>query len=145
MNPEAHKIVQEMEKHIPKPDWININNPGATHSYLTIQTSRLLILLAEDAEKSADKLAGQTDKLAEQIKKLLEIADAQKQLAHEAAKQTENLTEQTKRLVSETIKLTRFTKTLIWLTVAVVTSAIIQIGLMCFDLFVKYQHATAPH
>lgn len=138
MNPEAHKIVQEMGKHIPEPDWININNPGATHSYLTIQTSRLLILLAEDAEKSADKLARQTDRLAEQIKKLLEIADAQKQFAEQGIKQSENLSRQTDGLIGQVAalviisdeqknyaaRLERQTNKLIWLTWALVIFSI---------------------
>ena len=139
MNPEAHKIVKEMEKAMPPSmEYVNLNNPVATHSFLSVQMSRLLVLLAEDTEKSSNELTKQTGKL-------VEVANAQKQLSEEAGKQAENLSNQTTRLVNETIKLTRFTKTLIWLTVAVVTSAIIQIGLMCFDLFFKYQHAAAPH
>jgi hypothetical protein len=146
MNPEAHKIVKEMEKAMPPSmDYVNINNPGATHSFLSIQMSRLLVLFAEDAEKSTDKLAGQTDRLAEQIRKLLEIANAQKQLAEEAGKQAENLSKQIDRLVSETLKLTRFTKTLVWLTIVLAVSTLVQIGLMFFDLFVKYQDAAKPH
>lgn len=131
MNPEARQIVKKMEKAMPPSmEYVNINNPGATHSFLAVEMSRLLVLLAEDAEKSADKLTGQTEKLAEQIKKLLEIADAQKQLAYESAKHTKNLSTQTKLLVRETIILRKFTKGVFWLTVilAILTATLIVIG-----------------
>jgi DNA anti-recombination protein RmuC len=86
------------------------------------------IRLAEDAEKS-------TEKLAEQIEKLLEIADAQKQLAEESGKQAKNLAEQTGRLVGETLILRQFTKGVFWLTIILAVFAAVQIGIMLFDLF----------
>lgn len=136
MNPEAHKIVKEMEKAMPPSmEYVNINNPGVTHTFLSIQMSRLLVLLAEDAEKSFEKLAAQTDKLAEQIKKLLEIANEQKRLADEAGKQAQNLSEQTNRLVGETLILRRFTKGVFWLTIILAGFAAVQIGIMLIDLF----------
>jgi hypothetical protein len=129
MNPEAHKIVKEMEKAMPPSmEYVNIHNPGATHSFLSVQMSRLLVLLAEDAEKSADKLAAQTDKL-------LGVANAQKQLAEEAGKQAKNLSEQTGRLVGETLILRQFTKGVFWLTIILAVFAAVQIGIMLFDLF----------
>jgi hypothetical protein len=99
MNPESHKIVKEMEKAMPPPDHVNIHNPGATHSFLSIEMSRLLVVLAEDAEKSADKLTGQTDKLASQIIELQEISKAHKQIAESAAKSVDELAKQTNNLL----------------------------------------------
>jgi hypothetical protein len=163
VNPEAHKIVDEMEKQTPVLDAINAYNPGATHNYLSIRMCRLLFLLAEDAEKSSEKLAAQTDKLVEQIKKLHEISDAhklisensgkstdelnrqttklievahaQKQLAEEGGKHAKNLSEQTDRLVNETVKLTKFTRGVYWLTFILGLFALIQIIVMLFEYF----------
>ena len=65
--------------------------PGEVR-YLNPARAVLSIRLAEDAAKTADKLANQTD-----------------------------------RLVDETVKLTRFTKGLLWLTVAITFFALVQI------------------
>lgn len=133
---------------------VNINNPGATHSFLSVQMSRLLVLLAEDAEKSAEKLAGQTDRLAEQIGKLREIAEEQKQLAQEAGKQAENLSSQTARLVSETIILRRFTRGVFWLTVVLSVFTLVLIVIAFLEYSTKanesvkgsiYQQSTQNH
>lgn len=61
MNPEVHKLIQEMEKHLPEIP-INVHSP-ATHNLLSIQMSKLLVLLAEEQEKSAEKLERQTNTL----------------------------------------------------------------------------------
>jgi hypothetical protein len=103
MNPEAHKIVQEMEKHTPEPGAVSPTNPKAVQNFLSIRMSRLFVILAEDTEKSSEELTKQTGNL-------VEVAKAQKQLA-------ENLSTQTDRLVGETVILRRFTKGVFWLTV----------------------------
>lgn len=59
MNPEIHSIVEDMKKRCPK-------NPIANsdiQTYLSVQSSSLLVLLAEEAEKSAKK----TEKLTGRI------------------------------------------------------------------------------
>lgn len=56
MNPEIKTILEDMRKHIPR-------NPIATsdkHTYLSIQESALLVLLAEENEKSAKELGRHT-------------------------------------------------------------------------------------
>jgi hypothetical protein len=60
MNPEAHKIIEKMEKLIPEIDSINTNNHPAINNVLSIHSSRLLVILAEEQEKSAEKLEQQT-------------------------------------------------------------------------------------
>jgi len=67
VNLEAHKIVLEMEKHTPQIGARNPYNPAAVIYFLSIQMSRLLILLADDASKSSDNLTRQTDKAGKLI------------------------------------------------------------------------------
>ncbi len=59
MNPEIHTIIEDMKMRSPK-------NPIASsdkQNYLSIRSSELLVLLAEEAEKSAEK----TEKLTRHI------------------------------------------------------------------------------
>ena len=84
-----------------------------------------------------DRLTTEVGKLAVIANAQFEIAKLQNQLAEEAAKHAKNLSAQTDRLVSETVKLTRFTKGLVWLTVVLAGFATIQIIIMLFDYFSK--------
>ncbi|HBR22226.1 MAG TPA: hypothetical protein DD713_06625 [Nitrospiraceae bacterium] len=59
MNPEIHTIIEDMKKRSPK----NPLNNSDVQTYLSVQNSRLLVLLAEEAEKSAKK----TEKLTGRI------------------------------------------------------------------------------
>ncbi len=59
MNPEIHSIVNDMKKRCPK-------NPMASsdiQNYLSVQTSNLLVLLAEETEIQNNKTAKQTEKV----------------------------------------------------------------------------------
>lgn len=59
MNPEIYTIIEDMKK-------FNKNDPIddlRIHIHLSIQTARLRVLLAEEAEKQNTKLSDQTDKL----------------------------------------------------------------------------------
>lgn len=123
MNPEAHKIVQEMEKHTPEPGAVSPTNPKAVQNFLSIRMSRLFVILAEDAEKSSEELTKQTGNL-------VEVAKAQKQL-------TENLSSQTSLLVKETVKLTELTQGLNWLTFILGVLAVIQIFITLLEYFSK--------
>jgi hypothetical protein len=54
-------------------------------------------------------------------------------LAEDAANTADKLSQQTDRLVDETVKLTRFTKGLLWLTIAIAFFAFVQIVIMVFE------------
>ena len=59
----------------------------------------LNVRLAEDAEKSAEKLAAQTEKLALQIVELREISKEHKQVSENAGKSVDDLNRQTGKLI----------------------------------------------
>jgi hypothetical protein len=88
MNPDFQKIVEEIKKTMPQSGYVNPQNPGATHTFLVIQMSRLFALFAEDTGKSAEKLEGQTNRLVEQVVALCVIAEEQKKLAVKLDRQT---------------------------------------------------------
>lgn len=56
MNPEVQTIIRRMEQLVPEIDSININNHPAMNNALTILSSRLLVLLADEQAKSAAKM-----------------------------------------------------------------------------------------
>ncbi len=59
MNPKIHSIIEDMKKRCPK-------NPKASsdiQNYVSIQTSNLLVLLAEETEIQNNKTAKQTEKV----------------------------------------------------------------------------------
>ncbi len=51
MNPEIHAIIKDMKMRRPK----NPLNNSDVQTYLSVENSSLLVLLAEEAEKSAEK------------------------------------------------------------------------------------------
>lgn len=145
MNPEARKIVQAMEKVLPPSmEYVNLNNHAALHTYLSVQMSRLLVLLAEDAEKSSEKIAGQTDRLALQIGELREISKDHKQIAENSGKSADELTKQTSKLLDvanaqkllteeagrQTDRLIKLTWGIVVVSAALLVFAIVQTAVM---------------
>ncbi len=83
-------------------------------------------------------LVGQTERLAAIASIQCQIANVQTQIAQDTVVEIKNLTAQTGVLVIETAKVTRLTGVLILLTVALGILAIVQIGLMIFELSIKF-------
>jgi hypothetical protein len=59
MNPEAHKLLEKMTASRPASYWL----AAGSQVEITIDFAKLLVVLAEDAEKNAEKTAQQTKQL----------------------------------------------------------------------------------
>ena len=104
--PEVDKFIIEASARELQ-EFIHIHAAMRYNHWLDRATVGVNIRLAEDASKFADKLVQHTEKL----------------------------TRQTDRLVEESANLSRLTKVLIWLTVAIGAFAIVQIVIMVFEYF----------
>lgn len=101
MNPEIDSILKQMEKLAPPRD-VHPSNPDIIHTYQSLYTSRLFVLLAKDAEEQAGRME-------KQVVELVGIAAEQKRLAAK-------LDVQTDRLISLTVWLRGLTVALLILT-----------------------------
>jgi hypothetical protein len=63
----------------------------------------------------------------------IRLAEEQSKSADKLIKHTEKLTQQTDKMIEESINISKLTKVLIWLTVAIGVFAIVQILIMVFD------------
>jgi len=59
MNPEIKTIIEDMKKKCPGDT--SMATPYALQNYLSVQMSRLLVLLAEEAKRQSNKIADQTE------------------------------------------------------------------------------------
>ena len=97
------------------------------------------IRLSEDAAEAADKLIQHTKNLTAQTEihiqhteKLTQQTEKLTNLTNVHIQQSVKLTQQTGVLVSESKGISKLTKVLVWLTIALIGIAVAQIGPRCF-------------
>jgi hypothetical protein len=70
MNPEVHKIIEHMQKLAP-PAQVQVSDYDRVHTYQMLNMARLMVLLAEEQEKTSAKLEQLTTRLISQTDRLI--------------------------------------------------------------------------